>query len=324
MKRLGIIGDDLTGLAAMVAEAAFGGRSAAITDLDSPAPDCDIWGIDINTREMDAASNYERATAAIQLLQNWGCEDILIKADSLWRGHPESLLKAAKKFGEVAVFNDHFEASSALEVQYFGGLNATRHLEIISHARQAGIRLWIGGLSLARVVTWISLPQKNAVLAVVGSCEMISEQQIAFCKANGVPVLEGSEPDVAKVIADHFRQGQSCILTQNSASITALDKHAAEQQFASWSEIIQQIPKQDYIGLILTGGHTASSVLSHMGATTLRLTPYEAATGLPICTVNDGKIAGAALLTKPGHFGAVETLLEAIMALQLVKSIERA
>lgn len=320
MKRLGIIGDDLTGLAAMVAEAAFGGRSAVITDLDSPAPDCDIWGIDINTREADAASNYERATAAIQLLQNWGSEDILIKVDSLWRGHPESLLKAAKKFGEVAVFNDHFEASSALDIRFSGGLSAIKHLEIISHARQAGIRLWVGGLSLARVVTWHAIPQKKAILAVVGSCEKISEQQIAFCKANGVRVLEGSESDVAKVIARHLRQGQSCVLTQNSASITTLDKHTAEQQFASWSEIIQQIPKQDYVGLILTGGHTASSILSHLGVTSLRMTPYEAAIGLPICAVNDGEIAGAVLLTKPGHFGAIETLLEAIMALQLTES----
>lgn len=322
MARLGILADDLTGLAAMVSEAAFGGLSAQMSRLNGQAPDTDIWGIDLNCRESSPGVNFERAARALDRLADWECDDIIVKIDSLWRGHPEKILNAALGRHSVAVFNDHFNPCSA-PVRHHGGSNVIDHLEIVLDARLAGVRCWLGGLTLARAVRWSSLSQRHPILAIVGSRESASDEQVRYCAAQGVSVFRFDATLTAEILSETLGRKMNVIITeQEGRDASEIDARAAEAQFAHWANLISQLERSNFGGMILSGGHTASTVLARLGTTEFAITGAEPEVGLPIAMARNGLMRGKCILTKPGHFGTARTLQNAFVAMQLLCNIE--
>ena len=316
--RLGILADDLTGLAATLAEAAIGGRPAIIGEFDGNMPEDAILGLDLNCREAPPQEVRAVTSAGIARLHARGVRDILIKVDSLWRGNPLAMIEAACNAGAVAVFHDRFEAKAVPQVVFHGPLKAMLRLDLVCAARCDGVRLWVGGLDLVRALVWSSLRDPAPVLLMIGSREVAAQEQISQCRTAGIEILTGDVPSAFQRLQEMVAARRSVLFSGDGNTLPGNDKIAAENQFTAWAELLLRIPPDRCAGLILSGGHTASSVLGRLSTTAYRLTGDVVEYGLPVSVALDGAWRGTLLATKPGHFGRPSTLIEAVLVLQVL------
>lgn len=311
--KLGLVADDMTGLAAMASELVSRARPVPLTPLEAADPSGDFWGVDLACRNTDGATCGDRTRRAIDRLLSWGAGQIVVKVDSRWRGHPDAMIDAARAFAPLAVFHDSFEPTRHPDVAHAGGTDALRCPETLRAAHESGVKIWVGALSLARAVVWVALENPDPVLALVGSTEPISGEQVNLCLRAGMR-RHHDRCDVASV-ADDLQRGRNVIITHGAAPNGGV--RDAERAFARWARILRALPVADCSGLLLTGGHTASTVLAEAGVSMLHVTGNSVLPGLPICRIVGQPWPGIPVVTKPGHFGSDTTLMEAVMVLQL-------
>ena len=316
--RVGVLADDLTGLAAALSEATTGGRPAIVGELDVDASEETIFGLDLNCRECPSGEVRALTRSGIAQLRAVGVQDILIKVDSLWRGHPLAMIEAACSAGPVAVFHDRFDPGTVPQVVCHGPLQALSRLDLVRAARAKGVRLWIGGLGLVRTMLWSALRDPAPVLLMIGSREAAAQEQVLQCRKAGIETLTGEEAGARECLQAIVAERRSALLCGDGSTLGENDATAAERQFSAWAHLLNSIPPERCAGLILSGGHTASSVLGRLSTSKFRLTGDTVEHGLPVSVALDGAWRGALIATKPGHFGGPTTLLAAVQVLQIL------
>jgi uncharacterized protein YgbK (DUF1537 family) len=315
--RLAVVGDDLTGTAALVAEATISGKEGTVTALGAPPPHAAVWGIDLASREASAAENERRLEGALGRALDWGAEHVFLKVDSRWRGQPEALLAAAQRYGPVAVFNGRLASPETAGVAWYGRDEALACLPTVRAAANAGVRLWLGGLTVALAVMHAARGSRPSVLALIGSREQACEEQIDYCAAAGVPVAtlaaQNAVADVTRSL-EAALAGAGIGILRSSVSEPAC-RDDAEAAFAAMAACVTRLPNVPS-GLVISGGHTAGAVLAALGIRESAAFSFAGDPGLVLMRPAVPTWQHLGVVTKPGHFGPPRTLLYAMLALQ--------
>jgi uncharacterized protein YgbK (DUF1537 family) len=106
------------------------------------------------------------------------------------------------------------------------------------------------------------------------------------------------------------RLGASNAVLQIHPPLKGTPKYAADAVLEGLSEIVGKVVQGVPLGgLFLSGGDTATAILSLIGAKAVRL-EEEVLSGVVRGTLVDGALAGRSVVTKAGAFGQPDALLQ--------------
>lgn len=214
------------------------------------------------------------------------------------------------------------------------------HLTYI--ARQAvdsGRRiLWIGSAGLAEALLNVLYPPKPAV-AVVGSISGKTMEQIAYCQAQGMPVVS---LDMAKVhqtgsIREEIAQAAAFLQNGTDVVVTAAACRQDYEDFVAYGQQIglstdalaeftkrtlseavpQLLQEADAAGLFLTGGDTAIAVIQALQCAGSQI-QQEILPGFVQGRLCGGPWDGMPIVTKAGAFGSKMDIWTCMQRLQML------
>lgn len=315
--RIGVLGDDLTGVNAVLAEAAGLGMRCSVTAAADPVrPDgADVWGIDLDSRESGGPDAVAAATAQISRLRAWGAEHVLVKIDSLWRGDPAAMIAAARADATPVIVSG--AAPEPLpDTVLIAQANPFLAASEIRAYHRAGTRVWVGGVGLLTVLLWAELADPALLAAVVGSFQPNVKAQVAALEGFGSAVLKLTADGMEARLASAWASRQPFVI-QTVADHGLAGHCAAEAAFRRCAELLAPHLAGQVFGLILTGGHTASVVLAALGVRRMDLVGPSAVDGAPLLRARTPSLAKGLIATKPGHFGGPDALVRMAIQLQL-------
>lgn len=322
--RMGVVGDDISGVVAVAGELSALGYRTVIADR--APPDADAWAINTAARELGAEENHTRTQHAINALAKWGADDILIKIDSLWRGHPAAMLAAVATSGipvvlvggcppetvadvsaNISPVKSRVDEDRLISGEVIGLLPKASPL--IRRFHQAGVRRWVGGMDLAEAIA-VSRACPAPVLTVLGTRHPNNRQQLDFMLSLGAEqvAFDDDIEKTAAVVQAAWRRTNRVILTGAEGTHGLDNARAAEQLFAGMGKVVGLALPPDAAGLILSGGHTAECVLRALEITSLVPQMPGPLPGAPLCRAGGGTFDGLRVVTKPGHFGQADSL----------------
>jgi uncharacterized protein YgbK (DUF1537 family) len=351
--QIGIVGDDLTGVNALAAEAVNFGFSVYVTRSaappDRPASVSAVWGINLGCRETTEAENREATFEAIGRLKSWGADRVIIKIDSSWRGYPDAMIEAALEHGKVTAVSP-YAANARLKKQAEAGrlhvVPESNPFLILNRLRAdcaVGVYLWAGSVGLCQSILWALLKRPLPVAVVIGSYQSVVDEQVKALSTMGaaqfnlmdlfgIPIDKAKLETIRDTIWEAWRNKGIIVLRTANPVSGASDQEisgdpiglssdtasaTAEAFFNLSAELFRDCFNRGDYGLVLTGGHTADVVLKHLGGQVLRLIGPPPIVGAPIAEIVDGPFAGSLVATKPGRFGGADALVQLIMTLQL-------
>ena len=214
------------------------------------------------------------------------------------------------------------------------------HLTYI--ARQAvdsGRRiLWIGSAGLAEALLNVLYPPKPAV-AVVGSISGKTMEQIAYCRAQGVPVIR---IDMAKAhqtgsIREEIAQAAALLKSGTDVVVTAAACRQDYEDFVAYGQQIglstdalaectkrtlseavpQLLQEADAAGLFLTGGDTAIAVIQALQCAGSQI-QQEILPGFVQGRLCGGPWDSMAVVTKAGAFGSKADIWACMQRLRML------
>lgn len=214
------------------------------------------------------------------------------------------------------------------------------HLTYI--ARQAvdsGRRiLWIGSAGLAEALLNVLYPPKPAV-AVVGSISGKTMEQIAYCRAQGVPVIR---IDMAKAhqtgsIREEIAQAAAFLKSGTDVVVTAAACRQDYEDFVAYGQqiglstdalaectkhtlseaVLQLLQEADAAGLFLTGGDTAIAVIQALQCAGSQI-QQEILPGFVQGRLCGGPWDGMAVVTKAGAFGSKADIWACMQRLRML------
>ena len=214
------------------------------------------------------------------------------------------------------------------------------HLTYI--ARQAvdsGRRiLWIGSAGLAEALLNVLYPPKPAV-AVVGSISGKTMEQIAYCRAQGMPVVR---IDMAKAhqtgsIREELAQAAALLKSGTDVVVTAAACRQDYEDFVAYGQQIglstdalaectkrtlseavpQLLQEADAAGLFLTGGDTAIAVIQALQCAGSQI-QQEILPGFVQGRLCGGPWDGMAVVTKAGAFGSKADIWACMQRLRML------
>lgn len=214
------------------------------------------------------------------------------------------------------------------------------HLTYI--ARQAvdsGRRiLWIGSAGLAEALLNVLYPPKPAV-AVVGSISGKTMEQIAYCRAQGMPVVR---IDMAKAhqtgsIREEIAQAAALLKSGTDVVVTAAACRQDYEDFVAYGQQIvlstdalaectkhtlseavpQLLQEADAAGLFLTGGDTAIAVIQALQCAGSQI-QQEILPGFVQGRLCGGPWDGMAVVTKAGAFGSKADIWACMQRLRML------
>ncbi|WP_276834677.1 four-carbon acid sugar kinase family protein [Megasphaera stantonii] len=215
------------------------------------------------------------------------------------------------------------------------------HLTYI--ARQAvdsGRRiLWIGSAGLAEALLNVLYPPKPAVVAVVGSISGKTMEQIAYCRAQGMPVVR---IDMAKAhqtgsIREEMAQAAALLKSGTDVVVTAAACRQDYEDFVAYGQQIglstdalaectkrtlseavpQLLQEADAAGLFLTGGDTAIAVIQALQCAGSQI-QQEILPGFVQGRLCGGPWDGMAVVTKAGAFGSKADIWACMQRLRML------
>lgn len=196
--------------------------------------------------------------------------------------------------------------------------------------------LFVGSAGLAEKVAEGLAARKRGeagCLVIAGSLSRVTSDQVRYAVAQGAYLIslpdgfwadEGKKrrlaEEIAKEASEVLGEGRGVILWTQSgkAAPTSLDAVKTDQINRFLSELTRAVMANTEIrGLILTGGETASAILSSLGAHGLRL-EAEVLPAIPFGRIVGGSQEGLGVVTKAGGFGKPEAIAKSI---EFVKSL---
>ncbi len=261
--RIGLLGDDLSGVAALAGElGAHRWRTCVSALSQAPAPETRFWGINLGSRELDAASNAQRVGQALARLRGWGADELIVKIDSRWRGHPEAMIGAAAAGGEDFAIALPCPVPNQARIEQATGRTLQRWPEAPVRSKRAlliagestherdeairtlhrdGVRLWVGGIGTAHAVARAALRTPRPTLSVVGSYHEGVAAQLQYLSSRGHEQVALSAVIEARAFArdcealteraaGHLRAGTSVVITTLP---TAGERHGIERMACS-------------------------------------------------------------------------------------------
>lgn len=221
----------------------------------------------------------------------------------------------------------------------FDAVTPEHLLYIAEEAAASGRRvLWIGSAGLAEALLNVLYPPKPAV-AVIGSISAKTREQIAYCQAQGVPVVcidmakahqTGSiGEDIARAAA-FLRSRKDIIVTaaacrQDYEDFVAYGRHQglssdelAELTKRTLSEAVPQLLQEaDAAGLFLTGGDTAIAVIQALQCAGSQI-QQEILPGFVQGRLCGGIYDGMPVVTKAGAFGSKADIWTCMQRLRML------
>lgn len=200
------------------------------------------------------------------------------------------------------------------------------HLTYIAREAEASGRriLWIGSAGLAEALLDILYLPKPAV-AVVGSISSKTMEQIAYCRAQGMPVVR---IDMAKAhqtssIGEDIAQAAAFLQSRRDIIVTAATCRQDYEDFVSYGQrrglstealaeftkrtlseaVPQLLQAADAVGLFLTGGDTAIAVIQALQCAGSQI-QQEILPGFVQGRLCGGAYDGMPVVTKAGAFGS--------------------
>ena len=223
-------------------------------------------------------------------------------------------IAAAARHGRIAVCDATDDADLDRLVA------ATRQLPGVRYAGAAGL---IAALARSADLSEVSCPMRQlssdkSVLMVVGTAAEAAVGQIERLVAErpgvGVWTWAGDaagrdhEAGTASAIADRLRSGGTAVLRlprpAGAAGTTGTTPPDAPRLVAGLARVVERATMGAAASLVLTGGHTARAVLDRLGVGSLTVTG-EIHHGAVVAR-GDG---GPTVVTRPGSFGAADSLL---------------
>jgi uncharacterized protein YgbK (DUF1537 family) len=196
--------------------------------------------------------------------------------------------------------------------------------------------LFVGSAGLAERVAGGLASRKRGeagCLVIAGSLSQVTSEQVRYAVEKGAHLVslpdrfwsdwgKGTElaQEIAKEASAALGEGKGVIIWTQSGGTQSLSLDAAktDQINRFLSELTQAImAKTELRGLILTGGETASAILSAFGAHGLRL-EAQVLPAIPFGRIVGGSQEGLGVVTKAGGFGKPEAIARSI---EFVKSL---
>jgi len=224
----------------------------------------------------------------------------------------------------IRVFTFDCSSASDLEAIAEAGLRMERRPLFVG---SAGLAEKVGAGLAQRV------RERGGCLVIAGSLSQVTSEQVRYAVERGAHVV--SLPDgfwsdqegrggriqrIADEAAAALRQGQGVVIWTQSGQTQPVSLEAAKtdriNQFLS--ELAQAVMAQvELRGLVLTGGETASAILSAFAAHGLRL-EAQVLPAIPFGRIVGGSQEGLGVVTKAGGFGKPEALAKCI---EFIKSV---
>jgi len=218
----------------------------------------------------------------------------------------------------IRVFTFDCAAGSDLEAIAEAGLRMERRPLFVG---SAGLAEKVGAGLAQRV------RERGGCLVIAGSLSQVTSEQVRYAVERGAHLV--SLPDgfwsdqegrggriqrIADEAAAALRQGQGVVVWTQSGQTQPVSLEAAKtdriNQFLS--ELAQAVMAQvELRGLVLTGGETASAILSAFKAHGLRL-EAQVLPAIPFGRIVGGSQEGLGVVTKAGGFGKPEALAKSI------------
>lgn len=198
--------------------------------------------------------------------------------------------------------------------------------------------LWIGSAGLAEALLNVLYPPKPAV-AVVGSISGKTMEQIAYCRAQGMPVVRidmakahqtGSIREEIAQAAAFLKSGTDVVVTAAACRQDYEDFVAYGQQIGlstdalaectkhTLSEAVPQLLQEaDAAGLFLTGGDTAIAVIQALQCAGSQI-QQEILPGFVQGRLCGGPWDGMAVVTKAGAFGSKADIWACMQRLRML------
>lgn len=204
---------------------------------------------------------------------------------------------------------------------------------------EAGLRLhkrplFVGSAGLAERVAESLAARKRGeagCLVIAGSLSQVTSEQVRYAVEKGAYLItlpdgfwsdqekkRGLVQQVARQASSALGGGKGVILWTQSgeAQPTSLDAAKTDLINRFLSELTQAVmARAELKGLVLTGGETASAILSSFGAHGLRL-EAQVLPAIPFGRIVGGSQEGLGVVTKAGGFGKPEAIARSIEFLQ--------
>ena len=171
-------------------------------------------------------------------------------------------------------------------------------------------------------------PIKGGSIAIVGSLSKASDRQVERAVERGTRLIRLDEESGKgnlhlkmisdKILSDLFEGIDTLIWTKPGR-----EGHIAPAPDNPFAQLIRKLilrlaPEPSLRGIVLTGGDTASIVLSALEADALEIVS-EVQPAVPCCKIVTGRSRGLRVITKAGAFGDEDTLVRCLDFLRRVK-----
>lgn len=206
---------------------------------------------------------------------------------------------------------------------------------------EAGLRmerrpLFVGSAGLAEKVgagLAQRVREKGGCLVIAGSLSQVTSEQVRYAAERGAHLIslpdgfwsdQGKRREAIEQVTEEasaaLEQGKGVIVWTQSGEAQPISLDATKTDLINQflSELTQAImARVDLRGLVMTGGETASAILSAFKAHGLRL-EAQVLPAIPFGRVVGGSQEGLGVVTKAGGFGKPEALAKSI---EFVKSL---
>lgn len=301
--RVAIIADDLTGACDAAVHFAARGLETQVS-LDGSVPASAVAAFPTDSRDVDAATARSRILALSAKLSP---QLVFLKIDSVLRGHPGR---------EVALTLAAFHFDSAILTPAYPEMGRTVRNGMLELPEPIDItgRLQAEGLDPERCQVLDASTNRDLVKIV----DQFAGERVLWCGSGGLALAvaqrmrPGLPPDNAPpargpvyfcIGSTHpATLGQVAALGETNLVIP-IDRNKTTDD-----EIRGLLNRPRPAALFITGGDTATMVLSALGAMSIRL-HGEIVRGVPWGTIQGGIMDQVPVVTKSGGFGAPDTLV---------------
>ncbi|MCP3371816.1 nucleotide-binding domain containing protein [Bradyrhizobium cajani] len=317
--RIGVLGDDLTGVNAVVTEAAELGMRCIVTDAkeDGVPERVDVWGIDLASRDSGSKQSQALVRAGIGRMRDWGADHLLLKIDSRGRGDPMALVAAAATEARPVIVSGAAPSNLPHGAVLIEEANPYLAASQIASCYSTGQTLWVGGVGLMTVLLWASITDRMPLGAVVGSYQPNIAPQVEAMRGLGALVLQLNEHRLAARLGSAWSACRPVVIETMPAATSPGATADADAAFRQCAALLAPHLMDRAFGLILTGGHTANVVLRALDVRRLDLVGRSVIDGAPLLRAALPALSKGLIVTKPGHFGGPDALVRIAMHVQL-------
>ena len=218
----------------------------------------------------------------------------------------------------IRVFTFDCSSASDLEAIAEAGLRMERRPLFVG---SAGLAEKVGAGLAQRV------RERGGCLVIAGSLSQVTSEQVRYAVERGAHLVslpdgfwsdqegrDGRIQRIADEAAAALRQGQGVVVWTQSGQTQPVSLEAAKTDQINHflSDLTQAVMAQvELRGLVLTGGETASAILSAFAAHGLRL-EAQVLPAIPFGRIVGGSQEGLGVVTKAGGFGKPEALSKSI------------